>query len=466
MSMPVRHPDSLHRQLFKRLLWPLLAMLVASGTLSYFLASRFATEAYDSGLVDSARSLATQIRLQDGEPVVSLSRQTLEVFRWDSTDQVYFRISTPQQRLLAGQEKLPGPPAHSSRVRPDTEFFDATYNGTSIRAVAISDPLGDAEPRVQIVVAETTRKRRLLQYEILALSLLPQLFLLALGAWLLRSGINTGLRSLETVMQQVAERTPGDARPLESVAVVPEIQPLIERFNQLLQRMATSVAQQKRFVADASHQLRTPLAALKLQLHNVRQHAWPAQAGGELDRLGRTVDDAIHLSHQILSLARAEAAHESGADFVPVDLVGVARLAGERCIEQAIAQQVDLSLDEPGRPVTVIGHPVLLEEMVSNLLLNAIGHGGPHQTVSLRVTDQPQPCISLCDQGPGIAPTDLPRIFERFYRAQHAHPSGSGLGLAIVQEIASRHGARIAVQAGSDGRGTCFSVTFPAQAPL
>ena len=444
-----------------RLLWPLLAVLAASGAVSSYLGSRFTAQAYDAALLDSAFSLASQVRLVEGAPAVMLTREALEIFEWDTVDRVFFKVATPDGGLVAG---LGGLPAASDAAGDEAAFFDARFERADIRGVTIRKALDAPGGAVLVTVAETVRKRHRLRRDILGIVLLPQLLVLALTFYLLRSGIDRGLSSLEAVVRDVATRDPADSRPIEAGALVQEIQPLIARFNGLLGRIGETIAAQRRFIADASHQLRTPLATLLLQIHNLRARPLPEEVAGELARVEGTAERAARLSRQLLALARTEPQLAPSQEFGPVDLASAVRAAGEGLIERASALGVELQIETPAAPVVVRGHAAALEEMAANLIDNALKHAGSGGIVKLAVSDGGSPRLVVEDRGPGIAPHELPRIFERFYRSAEARSEGAGLGLAIVQQIAAQHGASVSVETRPQLEGTRFTVVF--KAPL
>jgi two-component system sensor histidine kinase TctE len=435
-------------------------VLAASSAVSFHLVARFSNEAYDTALLDSAYALRTQLRVVDGQPVVALSGQALELFQWDASDRVLFSIATADGRLLAGLGELvtasPQPAASGPLV------FDARFGDEAIRGVTIRETVEGAGAAVLITVAETVNKRRTLRAEVLALVLVPQLLLLLLALYLLRSGIDRGLAFLEALVSDVAKRDPTDSRPIDAGSAVEEVRPLIDRFNDLLVRIGEVIDAQRRFIADASHQLRTPLATLVLQIHNLRARPWPDDAARELERIETSAQRAARLSRQFLALARAEPQLARREEFRRFDLVAAVRSIGEDLLELATGLGVELQIDTPAAPVPVLGHEVLIREMAANLIDNAMRHACSGRLVRIAVAAEPAPALSVEDRGPGIAQDELPKIFERFFRSNGAVHEGSGLGLAIVRQIATLHGARISVDTRPQFPGTRFTVVFAA----
>ncbi len=454
---------SLRRRLLARLAIPLLALIAVDAGLSYVFALRFANSAYDYWLLDSARSLAAQVKAEDGQATLRLPKEALEVFEWDDRDRIVYKVSSEGGGLIIGQSSLavPEPP----RELQHPAFFDAEFEGETIRGVAIrARPSGIREP-VVIAVAETLHKRTSLAAEILTIVLAPQVLLLLAAALLIWSGITGGLRSLVLVSLDVARRDHRDLSPVPMRDVPQEVQPIIARTNELFGRLAEAMRAQRKFIADAAHQLRTPLSALKLQLETLERERLPEEIRERVASLGQAGGRAIHLAQQLLTLARAEPEFDPQQSFTQVDLVRVTRDAGEQWITKALAAGVELILDAPGSPVGLRGDPTLLSELVSNLIDNALRHGRGTKTVTLRVSGTPQPSLAVEDAGPGIPPQAKDRVFDRFYRADTRSGEGTGLGLAIVKEIVFAHGGTVSIETRPQFAGTRVFAVFPDAAP-
>ena len=454
---------SLRRRLLARLAIPLLALIAVDAGLSYVFALRFANSAYDHWLVDSARSLAAQVKAEDGQATLRLPREALEVFEWDDRDRIVYKVSTEGGELIIGQLSLavPEPP----RELQHPAFFDAEFEGETIRGVAIrATPSGIREP-VVIAVAETLHKRNSLATEILTIVLVPQVLLLLAAALLIWSGITGGLRSLVLVSLDLARRDHRDLSPVPMRDVPQELRPIIARTNELFGRLAEALHAQRKFIADAAHQLRTPLSALKLQIESLERERLPEEIRPRIASLKHAGGRAIHLAQQLLALARAEPEFDPQQSFVNVDLVSVARDAGEQWIPKALEAGVELVLDAPDSPVGLRGDPALLSELVSNLIDNALRHGHGTRTITLRVAGTPRPSLAVEDEGPGIPPEAKGRVFDRFYRVDAGSGEGTGLGLAIVKEIVSAHGGTVSIETRPQFAGTRVQAIFPTEAP-
>jgi len=454
---------SLRRGLLARLAIPLLALIVADAGLSYVFALRFANSAYDHWLIDSARSLAAQVKAEGGQATLRLPREALEVFEWDERDRIVYKVSSVTGELIIGQRSLAVP--EPSRELQHPAFFEGEFEREPIRGVVIrAKPSGIREPIV-IAVAETLHKRKSLAADILAIVLVPQVLLLLAAALLIWSGITAGLRSLVQVSLDLARKDHRDLSPVPMRDVPQEVQPIIARTNELFGRLEEALHAQRKFIADAAHQLRTPLSALKLQLESLERERLPEEIRGRIASLKNAGGRAIHLAQQLLTLARAEPEFDPQRSFADVDLVSVARDTGERWIPKALEAGVELVLDAPDSPVRLTGDPTLLSELVSNLIDNALRHGRDTRTITVRISGTPRPSLAVEDAGPGIPPQAKDRVFDRFYRADAGSGEGTGLGLAIVKEIVSAHGGTVSIETRPQFAGTRVLAVFPAVAP-
>jgi len=241
-----------------------------------------------------------------------------------------------------------------------------------------------------------------------------------------------------------------------------EMKPVITRMNELLGRLRHAMESQRNFVAEAAHQLRTPLAGLKLQSENLLRAPINADTRESIALLKQTADRAVHLGNQLLTLARAEPQFDATRDFAPVDLVAVARDAGAQWIPRALEAGVNIELHAPDAPVVIAGDATMLGELVSNLVENAVRYGGSPGHIAITVGADPVPFMIVADSGPGIPPDKVERVFDRFYRMPDAAHTGSGLGLAIVKEIAELHRGSVHMERVPAGAGTRVRVDFSA----
>jgi two-component system sensor histidine kinase TctE len=313
---------------------------------------------------------------------------------------------------------------------------------------------------VTVVIAETLIKRTTLARDIALAMVAPQIAIVAITTLLAWLGVSQGLKPLTDLAAQIESRDQNNLAPVPQTGLPRETRVLAARINDLLARLGSALTAQKRFVADAAHQLRTPLAAVMLHTERARRAPDIAAEKQALEALHRSVERAARMCQQLLSLARTEPEASNAVEFKPVDLVSLARRVGEEWIPRALKRDVDFGLIAPETPVHITGDERLLAEALSNLIDNALRYGQPSGRVSVIVEDGPRPKLAVQDDGPGIPEDERVRIFERFYRLEGAAGDGCGLGLAIVDEIARLHSSTVEVSSGSGGQGSRFTVVF------
>jgi two-component system sensor histidine kinase TctE len=292
---------------------------------------------------------------------------------------------------------------------------------------------------------------------------LPQLLLIVLAGFMLWFAVGRGLAPLETLRREVENRSHRDLSALPVEETPQEVKPLISAMNELLDRLSLALAAQQRFIADAAHQLRTPIAGLKTQTELAMRQTPPGEAQVTLRQLRSATEQTTHLVNQLLSLARAEPPAGRVHTSDRVDLEALARGATTDWVPRALDRNVDLGFDADSERAYVEGDPFLLREMLNNLLDNAIRYTQPGGQVTVRVSRMHEsPVLTVEDNGPGIPDTERGRVFERFYRVLGTGTDGCGLGLAIVREIAQSHGAQVELTTSSGGHGTTARVVFPA----
>lgn len=452
---------SLREQLLVRLLAPVLLVAVVSSVISYFYAMNFATLAYDYSLYDSALDVGRQAHVLDGVVRVELPRAAREMLESDKHDTVYYLVNDPQGYFVTGHRGLPLPPAGASAAKP--VYYDGNYDGAPVRLAALSVAVGglpQGQDHVLVVVAETLNKRRTLANEILFGMLLPEFLLIALTAWLIWHGVERGLRPLAALQAGIASRSHRDLSPLPVQNAPREVRTLVAAMNDLLARLAGAIAAQQRFIADAAHQLRTPIAGLRTQAEIALRQDDPAELRRTLAQIDTATARTAHLVNQLLSLARAEPGAARPA-LQTLDLQALARDTTTEWVPRALARNIDLGFEDGAAATAVDGDAVLLRELLANLIDNAVRYTPAGGQVTVRVAGAGDTvCLSVEDTGPGIPPAERERVFERFHRLLGSDTAGCGLGLAIVREIALGHGAAVTLGDGAGGRGTLVRVGF------
>ena len=455
-------PRSLRRQLLRWLLTLLIPLLLLGGIAATFWAYHFSNLAYDRSLFRAALALADQVMVVNGRVVVDLPQKALDLLEYDKDDWIYYRVVGPQGHTITGQSDLPLPrrlPQPGEHV-----YYDAVLKDQPIRVAAFALPLNgtSAEGMVVVQVAETKAKRDLLADEIIAAVMLPQILIVLLAGALIHFGVRRGLAPLGDLQGAIEQRSHRDlsAVPLEQAP--PEVRPLLRAMNDLLQRLRESIAHQQRFTADASHQLRTPLAGIRTQAEMALREHDPAQIRRALEWIETGTSQLSHLVSQLLALSRVEPGSGREVEMQALDLHRLARDTTAEWVEAALEKQIDLGFESAEAAVQVHGNAMLLRELLANLLDNAIRYTPAQGKVTvLLAAHAGQARLAVEDNGPGIPEAEREQVFERFHRLQDNTGSGCGLGLAIVREIALLHGAEVAVEAVAGTGGTRMVLTMP-----
>jgi two-component system, OmpR family, sensor histidine kinase TctE len=357
---------------------------------------------------------------------------------------------------------VPRSEAYPALVR----FYHAQYNGQPVRIAALLQPVFDDSMRgiALIQVGETLDARRGLSRKILFDTLLRQGLMLLAVASLVWFAVGLVLRPLMRLKSEVERRDLTDLSDVDPALVHKEVRPLVAAMNTTMARMQNLIASQRRFIADASHQLRTPLTVLKTQSELALRENDAAAMRAIVQSIAFTTDSTVHLANRLLTLARIEHGSEA-ARMAPVSLPAIVRQVGLELALPAVQKKIDLSLEAPA-DVVVDGQALMLHELVTNLVDNAIRYTpvGGQVVLRVRALDGGGALLEVEDSGEGIAEAEREKVFRPFYRSAaslETNQGGTGLGLAIVRDVASVHGAGIELTQGSGGRGLKVSIAFP-----
>lgn len=457
-----KRPESLRLQLLGWLVAPLLLVLCINAWFSYQAAAATANLAFDRLLIGSADAIAEDIEYQNGELVVDLPYAALELLESNMQERIFYRVLGPDGRTVTGYDDLPSPAAG---FQGDSTLYTAMYRGENLHLVALRKKLYDAtlsEPML-IIVAETGEARAALSRQMLQESLGRQSLLIAVAGALGWLGLVRGLRPLSRLRDDIAQRSGSDLRPIHTSSVPEEVRPLIDAFNQQTAKIDRMVSNRQQFIADAAHQMRTPLAEMRTQIDVQLMQKDASLSCITLEDLKQDVERLSRLVSQLLLQARAEPDGAGAQGHDEVDLVDIGREVALGKVGAARAKSIDLSYEAPDHPVRFRGHPVLLRELIVNLLDNAIIYTSNGGRVVLRLMAGSSIELEVEDDGPGISESESAHVFERFYRgsASSRSPTGSGLGLFIVRDIAVAHGGSVQLQKPSLGSGLLVRLTLP-----
>lgn len=451
---------SLKRQLLLWLLLPQLLLWLVGGLLAYRIALNYAEKGIDQSLTQSVRSLARQVKPMGSGLLVDFPRAARDIIEEDPTDRVSYMVSSPPGQFVLGNSKLPDP-LLDVHVQPgEPLIYESLLDKKPVRVALLEVNYGDAEApqRLRVQVAKSLAVQQRIARELVADMLVPLVLLGTLIGSVVFIGVGRGLqplKRLEALLGDRAHRSVTTLLPIELTQAPLEVHSLAEAVNQMLAAVRRSLGQEKRFINDAAHQLRTPLAGLISQTELALTERDPQALQERLTKVHAGALRSAHLVHQLLSLARTE------ADITPqpMDMAALAREVAREWTPRAINAGIDLGYEGEDSLVTQ-GEKLLLREAISNLIDNALHYAGRGASVTLRVQRlQGFAVVEVEDNGPGLQEADVPRVFERFWRASEL-PGGCGLGLAIVQEITLRHGGH-AVVVNVTPQGLCVRLSLP-----
>ena len=455
---------TLRRQLMAWLAGPLLILWSVSTVIDYDIAKRFVNFAYDRALLEAAQDIGRQIKVINDQVYVDLPEIALQMLRTHESGRLYYLVTGPGQEYISGEPDLPRPPDESADEIPDrVQYYDDGYRGRVIRAVALRVPFqpGSGRGAVLIQVAERVTVRDEFARQIILRMMLPQGLLILLAGLAVWHGVGRGLAPLASLRREIENRSLRDLSALPEEQAPREVQPLIRAMNDLLERLAAAVAAQQRFIADAAHQLRTPVAGIKTQTELVLRHSQLGEAQSTLKHLHAASEQITRIVNQMLALARAEPGAGQHWQPQPLDLVTLVRESTTEWVPRALERKIDLGFESALASARIEGEPFMLREMLNNLLDNAVRYTPPGGQVTVRVMPEPHGfAVSVEDNGPGIPAAERERVFERFYRILGSGADGCGLGLAIVREIALAHGAEVSLDSGAGGSGNVARVVF------
>lgn len=433
---------SIRRRVLAWLFAGMALVFTANLASSYYGTREAADSAYDRLLLASASAIAERTAADDSGLSVDIPHVALNMLASTAQDRVFYAVSAPDGRVVTGYADLPNPPNRPAKHENTApEFYNATYKGVAVRVVAVKSFISSQNLTgfATIRVAQTRGERETLTFTLLRQSLLWTLVIAVSGgvaAWL---GISIGLRPLDRLKEALGRRSPEDVRPVLH-DVPTEFKPLIDALNGMLSRIDTGFDAMRRFISDASHQLKTPLAGLQTQTEMALRETDMEAVHDSLTKVDLSVRRTSRLARQLLSHARAA---EPGARSRDLDLAQVVREVISTLVPQSRAKGIDLGYEGEDQ-VGFHGDPTLLGELIINLTDNALRYAPPDTVVTISLVRNDESVIlTVDDQGPGIPQEARDEVFERFVRLPGAPVEGCGLGLAIVREIANRHEGRV-----------------------
>ena len=457
------HRRSLLGEILDWMLAPLFLLWPMSVAITYVVAQDIANAPFDRSLNNALELLEHQIEWAEPLPELSLSIPAKIAMRTRENEGIFWKAQVVDGPIISGESALPSPEMPQNWTAGDVYHRDESVSGYNLRLAYtwVRSPL-DPATSVLLVAAEGTESRVELANNIIKGVIIPQFLVLPLAVLLVWFGLSRGVAPINALQQRLRSRRPDDLSAIEDTSTPLEITPLVVAMNDLLARLSGNIESQRRFVADAAHQLKTPLAGLRTQAELALKTASDTQTQQNLHKIVASTERATRLINQLLLMATAE--HPEKIERQPVDVGALARQVCEQWVPAALESGIDLGYEGPEYPVMIQGQAILLTEALNNLIDNALRYvpNGGHVTIGVNTTLGHVELL-VRDDGPGISSADQERIFDRFYRVLGSSAHGSGLGLAIVKEITQRHHAKIRVEDANPLQtppGTQFTITF------
>lgn len=445
----------LYRRLVLRLLLPMLILVSCGGALGLYAATKLTSEVFDRWLLDAAVSLAQQVTGNGAAVTVDMPRSSQSMLAYDEIDQTFFAVEQDGV-LLLGKASIP----HAGRrdiTYASGHAFDAEIGGREVRVASARANCEHCDG-VTVLVAETLLKRERVERSMLWIFSPMLLLLLATMAAILMT-VRRTVQPLESLAAHWNRESHESLRPIPAGDLPRELIPFSTALNDLLARIRQMLVRERRFASTAAHQLRTPLAALRLGLDRARRAPDLAATRAVLSELDVSTDRTARMVQQLLLLGRLDPEQHASTELQPVDLCEVVRDVCNALSDIALARNVEIEVHAPDHPAMVLAQAELLEEAIANLVDNALKASPPRGLVRVEVMGDAL-ALEVSDDGPGIPAHERDAVFEHFVRGEQVSWSGSGLGLSIVRDIAKLHRARISISEAPGERGALIRFEF------
>ena len=424
------------------LVWLLIILLMGWSigvVMIYNVTGKFANEPYDVVLSNNAQALANLVGFSAGRITINLPRAARDILVTDPQDKVYFQIVDLKGVLLVGDADVPWVPSTEHIVFDKVFLRDDEIHEDEVRVAWIFKRMTPGGDPVLVQVAETRNKRNGMAARIVSSVIVPQFAIVPIAVLLIYFAVSRGITPLHRLQDELRDRRPSDLTPISLKNIPAEIRPLIEALNDTMSRLDESLSEQRRFIADAAHQLKTPLTGLRTQAELALRETSPERLQTCVRQMLHAVERLADMTQKLLMLARAEAMSTQSALLERVVLAELVPEVAREWGPHAMAKSIDLSFECQSEPSEVAGNARLLHELFANLIDNAIRYTLAGGSVAIAIKRDDGLCVDIEDSGIGISPDERDKVFDRFYRVLGTHTEGSGLGLSIVREIAVLH---------------------------
>ncbi len=450
---------SLFGEILDWILAPLLIIWPITIGISYTVVKNIADKPFDRSLEENISRISATVSVQNQGIVLGKSFNTL--FQSSGKNYFYYAVRSADMQLIGGDPHITFPIDDTISTPNTVHFSNVDYQGNTIRVAYSSINLATEkfDARAHIFIGENLERRAQLTSDIIKGVILPQLLIFPLILGFVWLALTRGLLPLRRLQKSISARPVQDFSVIETHEVPEEIAPLINSMNDLLGQLSKMLESQKNFIANAAHQMKTPLAGLRTQAELAQRLKNPSEINRSLELISLAAEQSSHLINQLLLLARSENLNQ--ADSTVFNLVESAHNVTRNWIEKALDKSIDLGVECDEDTVLIQGLPLMLDEVLNNLIDNAIRYSPPQSVITVRLTrHDTHALLSVEDNGAGMSELERRHIFDRFYRVSKT-TEGSGLGLSIVQEIINFHNGQITVLAQKNDSGTVFQITLP-----
>ena len=438
----------------------MLPLFILLWVIAYFSSQYFINAAFDRSLIRRTYALADRVEVLRGQVQVDLPVAARELLVFDQEDLLFHSITNPQGKVIDGEQDMPPLPAYQ-RIRPGhLILYDGVKDGDQVRVAAFALSLKGTSARgtALVQVGETLSHRSAMANRATLAIVIPMLLMTLTAAVAIAYGVGKGLEPLSRLRDRLSARQAFDLSPVPLEGTPAELRPFLDEINSLLLRLSEAVESQSRFVADAAHQLRTPIAGIRAQAEAALTSGRHDDAQHALERIAQSTQTMGDLVQKLLILARVDAA-ENTLRLSRLNGVDVVREVAREWVPQALAKGVEIGFDMKDSEAWVMGEAQLLREMLANLIDNALRYGGTRITLTVHRSGQGV-TWQVADNGPGIPASQRAAVFAPFHRLSGS-VDGAGLGLTIVERIAHLHDAKVSLETGEGGVGLVVNVMFP-----
>ena len=468
---------SIRSQLLKWLLLPMLILLLLDSSVLYRYANKLMQDSLDTELVSTTSEITEFLEENSKSKITDLDEDTKQDLLKNPTDKTYYSVQNSVGEVLIGEPQLRQKNIHhplDSKTKPIFYYSELYQQKVRVALVTANITVAGEKLNLHIQVAETLNKRMQLREKILVWILVPQIILIIAASLLVWVGIKKSLKPLVIIDNELARRSAQDLKPILLNSVPAEVIKLVNSLNGLIDKLNQAINSQNRFIADAAHQLRTPLAGIRAQIELSNKAQNLPEIKDRLSKVSLSTERLIHLANQLLMLAKNQAEASYTISFKEVDLVAFVKNIILDFESHADNKSIELNYLGLDSPTMVVCEAAKLNDLINNLLDNAIRYTPNLGKVVAGVTiEDNHVCLNVQDNGAGIVKSEQEDVFKRFYRSDENLEFGTGLGLAIVKEIANLHDATIKIQSYTSSEakisgilGTKITIIFPANNKL